>query len=331
MTSKQERDKDQPSCLGIRFEGTSRDQGELLGPATETVERPQHEPLCGSKRLPLCKPECAAFFNSLKNAYWGDFGVTPLESGPRDPNMIGLQYPGIRSAEASMIFARLKARLGLVESARMYTDMVEDGISRGMTGEKAGIFACRKLIFELGKINNAGDQSKLRSLSSGNDDIFQYFDHFVSLALGWNKLLDTIGAPEVLLINFAGGEENPITTPRVWSKEWDKYEGNCPLLELLSPEYGLKETCLRLSGVVDMIKRLNGLEQSELRSFLVAEIEKRVCDVLGGPDIHASADTRIEYWQYGDVEEDDDTDDDDDSMPDAEQTPSNDSMCIFFW
>jgi hypothetical protein len=51
--------------------------------------------------------------------------------------------------------------------------------------------------------------------------------------------------------------------------------------ELLSPTLGLKETCLKLSGVVHMIQRLRGLERSELRTFLTQEIKRRVKDVLG--------------------------------------------------
>jgi len=49
----------------------------------------------------------------------------------------------------------------------------------------------------------------------------------------------------------------------------------------LSPVMGLKETCLRLNGVVDMIQRLGGLDISEKRTFIVGEIDRRIKDVLG--------------------------------------------------
>jgi hypothetical protein len=53
------------------------------------------------------------------------------------------------------------------------------------------------------------------------------------------------------------------------------------LSTLLSPTLGLKETCLRLSGVVDMIERLRGTEELGSRESLIRNIEQRIEHVLG--------------------------------------------------
>jgi hypothetical protein len=52
---------------------------------------------------------------------------------------------------------------------------------------------------------------------------------------------------------------------------------------LLSPELGLKEACLRLSGISTMILAVHNLnDDSVARWLMVAEISRRVRDVLGG-------------------------------------------------
>ncbi|KAH8697475.1 hypothetical protein BGW36DRAFT_378774 [Talaromyces proteolyticus] len=57
----------------------------------------------------------------------------------------------------------------------------------------------------------------------------------------------------------------------------------CPSLfsRLLSPALGLKEARLRVSGVVHMIEPLEESVISELRTYLVSNIEQRVKSVLG--------------------------------------------------
>lgn len=109
--------------------------------------------------------------------------------------------------------------------------------------------------------------------------------------------------PEVLLICFEKDECDDwegIPIPRfveATDEEWAFL-----LSQLLAPSLQLKETCLKLSGVANMIQQLNGMGESEIRSFLAQEIRRRVKDVLGN-----SA-----------YDDDDEFADDDDSMADAE-------------
>ncbi|KAJ5677596.1 uncharacterized protein N7477_003229 [Penicillium maclennaniae] len=89
------------------------------------------------------------------------------------------------------------------------------------------------------------------------------------------------------------------------------------LVNLLDPSLGLKETCLKLSGVVGMIQHLQDLGESEIRTFLAQEIKRRVKDVLGSPE---SSDISEEEEEE-DGDGDDDDDDDDESM--ADESTSN--------
>jgi hypothetical protein len=58
---------------------------------------------------------------------------------------------------------------------------------------------------------------------------------------------------------------------------------------LLSPELGVKEACLRLGGISTMIFALKNLnDDSVARRFMVAEISRRVREVLGAPPRYES-------------------------------------------
>lgn len=71
------------------------------------------------------------------------------------------------------------------------------------------------------------------------------------------------------------------------------------LSRLRDPKFQLNETCLKLSGVMNIIQKLVRLDRCDIRSFLASEIQRRVKEVLGSSN-------------------DSDTKDDDDSMPDTE-------------
>lgn len=229
----------------------------------------------------------------------------------------------ISTLETKIVYYNLMDRLLLIEMGQEYTKIVEDGMSKGMTRKNARVFASRKMIFDVGNENKDGD-NKNKELPM---DFIRDFDNILSLALEWKALLDAIGAPEVLLIGFENEDteewENDIPIPRTGRKDDD--ESTCPLPELLAPRLGLKEACLRLSGVVDMIKRLNGLDQPELRKFIAGEIQKRVRDVFGEPSEHSGGNSDSEEYSRDDGDEDDD----DVSMADAEPAPIVDEMGNF--
>ncbi|QKX62875.1 uncharacterized protein TRUGW13939_10043 [Talaromyces rugulosus] len=84
-------------------------------------------------------------------------------------------------------------------------------------------------------------------------------------------------APEVLLIHYNEDEIvywGNLPLPDVASVSDDEWSSL--LQALLSPALGLKETCVKLRWALDMIERLDGLKESELRTYLVVSIEQRV-------------------------------------------------------
>lgn len=266
MTAKQEREASNPPPRA------SEHQTWDTSPATEGTEKPRDEPSGQPDNSPPCKPKRGPYFSTLTKARWNTFGTPSSESGnPTGLNSLDSMFSFLTAYEAKHVHDRVMSRFGLVYLGQVFTKMVQDGMSKGMTVKNAREFASRKVIFTAGKQREFGGQNE----EFYWDEIIHDFDDTISLALGWQALLDTICAPEVLLIDFddTSDWEDDIPIPRIGLKN-DK--STCPLPELLAPRLVLKEACLRLSGVLDMIRRLKGLEQPELRTFLAGEIRKRV-------------------------------------------------------
>lgn len=319
MTAKQEREATQsltssrpppPRAPGYQTRDT--------GLATGGIEQPEDDPLGETANSPRCKPKCALYFSSLIKANWDQFGVAPSDSEPPSSNGMVNMFSFLVTYEAKHVYDSLESRLSLIELGKQYTKIMEDGMSTGMTAENARSFASRKMIYEAGK--GHGHEVGVENESQRSDKFIRQVDNMISLALGWKTLCDVIGVPEILLVDFDEDDayhwEDDIPIPRITLTS--DHENTCPLPELLSPRLGLKETCLKLNGVVSLMKRLKGLEErSELRAFLAGEIQWRVQDVFGDPsDYH--------FGQECDTEEDvdGDSDEDDESMPDAKSTPN---------
>jgi hypothetical protein len=102
----------------------------------------------------------------------------------------------------------------------------------------------------------------------------------------WNKLVHAVGSQEVLLVS--------VDDEDLWDDDPDPIqvieEGTEEAFQqckerLLSYDLGLKDTCLRLSGVSNMILALRKLdEDSEARKFIEGEVKRRVQEVLGKPE-----------------------------------------------
>lgn len=208
--------------------------------------------------------------------------------------------------DAEQVYSVLMLRLALVELANKYTRTMDRVISSGLTAEDARLIASRRLAFEAGMAQGVRGQDTESQL----DELVQDFEGALSLALQWKALLDAIGVPEVLLLDCDPGQElywdDDIPVPR--TEPARHHENTCPLTDLLSPGLGLKETCLRLSGLVDMIKRLKESDGPQLRRFLAEEIERRVRDVLGDPDTSSDEEGCIEEDSDGDSDSDSDSD-----------------------
>lgn len=214
-------------------------------------------------------PNCAPYFSSLIKASWGYFGWPP--------SSIKCSFDMI---ETGNVYRALKSRLLAIDVGRRYTQLLQEGMSnKMMSPEEFRAYASRRVIYEAGREDV--DPTRQR------DDLevaefVRGFDRTITLGLRWQDLLDAVGVPEVLLIHYDNEETDfweDIPFPDVElvsDKEW-------PFLlnGLLSPSLGLKEACLRLSGVADMIQRLKGLDESELRTYLAVSIQQRVKGVLG--------------------------------------------------
>lgn len=255
------------------------------------------------------KPKCAVYFDTLMKANWENFGIQ--KSRPDTTNGIVWLFMELYTHEASVLYCRLSSRLAAVDIGKKYTNFFQKAISDGMDEASSRDFASRKLILETEqKTTDPASQHR-----SNDDDWIKNIDRVFCIALRWKHLFDTIGVPEIALIGYEDGYEFEwvdMPVPDIESVSNEEYDSL--LVKLLDPALSLKETCLKLSGVVGMIQRLKDLEESETRTFLAQEIKRRVKDVLGSP----------EPLDISEEEEDDDDESmadesmEDESMADAE-------------
>jgi hypothetical protein len=152
---------------------------------------------------------------------------------------------------------------------REYTRVQQEELSKGIGLEESRTRAIRRITSE----------ETMEDL--GPVDVHESADT-ISEALRWQSLVDAVGVPEIFLVDYDDEDTDvwgDIPLPNIASvsdKEWPFL-----LSTLLSPTLGLKETCLRLSGVVDMIERLRGTEELGSRKSLIRNIEQRIEHVLG--------------------------------------------------
>ncbi|KAJ5689464.1 hypothetical protein N7462_003856 [Penicillium macrosclerotiorum] len=220
-------------------------------------------------------PKCAVLFDHLRLAHWGyfgiPFGVTPwfdrrlLPTTADEPHAVHLHRV-------------LSAHLGLLELHRDFAqEAIKSAKESGMTEQAAETFALRKVMLDLGKA--------IDPKQTDMDIFVKEFDLRIKYAKRIASLVDAIGVTEVLMISFDEDEITlPHDIPKLTSLETDDDEWTYVLSQLLNPSLQLKETCLRLSGIVHMIQELDGMGNSGLRTFLAQEIRRRVDDVFGAID-----------------------------------------------
>ncbi|KNG80057.1 hypothetical protein ANOM_011760, partial [Aspergillus nomiae NRRL 13137] len=250
-------------------------------------------------------PKCARYFATLREAHWKYFGLSSLCRPTLD--LTGL-FIELETSKANTVYCTLQSRIAMVELGQQYMTSLEDGVSRGWSEEAVRAYISRKVMLDLGMLDEGTD---VRTMEGEMLKFIEEFDRSIACALRWQKLYNEIGVPEVFLI----GEEPAVSDDREEVPHPDFHcdsdeECHSLLNRLLLPTLALKETCLKLSGVVDMIQRLRGLDQLAVqRIFLAEELERRVTNVLG--------DTAKPYKNpEGDF--DCSNDDDDESMPDIE-------------
>lgn len=255
----------------------------------------------------LPRPTCAPYFSGLIKSTWAYFGLSP--SSARDSTELLAMEMDTISNTCRGVYHILKARLMQVGLGRKYTSYLHEGQSQSMNLADARAYASRRVILEVGK--------KIHHPAFGMSeweatDLVRDFDRTITQALRWKSLFDAVGVPEALLIHYDKGQNvtgivgnTPLPDlTSVSDGEWPSL-----LNMLLSPAFGLKRTCIKLSGVVDMIQQLKGLEdRSEYRNRLVANLERRIRDVLVDENRHED---------YEDVGEDDESMADADSSYDA--------------
>ncbi|KAE8337439.1 hypothetical protein BDV24DRAFT_167299 [Aspergillus arachidicola] len=277
-------------CAKCHYTCSANTQGQGqpgLPLAIHEAQQPKGALLGKAAIVPSSKSKCARCFATLMEAHWEYFGLSSL-CQPTS-NLAGL-FMELETFKANTVYCTLQSRIALVELGREYMTIVEDGVSRGMSEEAVRANICRNLMFNPGMLNE-GTATRIKE--GKRDELIEEFDRSISRALRWKRLHDEIGVPEVFLI---GGE--PAAAD----------DG------LLSPTLGLKETCLKLSGMVDMIQRLRGLDHlAAQRIFLVEELKRRVQNVLGDPEsLYESPGGDFDCSNH------DDDDDDDECMPDIE-------------
>ncbi|GLI80933.1 hypothetical protein PoHVEF18_009300 [Penicillium ochrochloron] len=213
-------------------------------------------------------PKCAVLFDNLRRAHWSYFGI-PSDIKP----WFDIRLMHIEAVEPSAVYEVLRARLGLLELYRDFDEAVEQATASGMADQAAEIFASRKLMLDLGK--TILEQTDI-------DKFVKEFDFRMKVAKRIASLVEAIGAIEVLLISFDEDDISlPQDIPALSFIELNDEEWTSLLSQLLEPSLQLKETCLKLSGVVHMIQQLDGMGKSALRPFLAQEIRRRVEDVFG--------------------------------------------------
>lgn len=305
-TTKQEREAIQSLASSLPLPSATAHQTTGPGLATGGIEHQYND---GPLDRSPCKPKCAVYFNTLAKSHWGSFGVRPEPTKP-----LASMYLRLSNRNAEQVYSVLMLRLSLVQLANKYTKAVDRGVSTGLTTADARLIASRRLAFEAGMAQGVRGQGTDSQL----DELVQDFEGALSLALQWNALLDAVCVPEILLMRYDPGDElywdDDVPVPRT---ELARHQENtCPLTDVLSPELALKETCLRLSGLVDMIKRLKEMDCPQLRKFLAKEIERRVRDVLGDPETFSDEEDCTEEDSDGESDRDSDGDSDGDSDSD---------------
>lgn len=214
-------------------------------------------------------PKCAVLFDNLRLARWDYFGI-PSNITP----WFDLRLRDIAAVEPNAVYGVLRARLGLLDLHRDFGEAIKQAKVSGMTEQAAETFASRKVMLDLGK--------SVDPKQTDIDKFVREFDFRIKIAKRIASLVDAIGVTEVLLMSF---DEDEISLPQdipilkfieVNDEEWTSL-----LSQLLKPSLQLKETSLKLSGVVHMIQELYGMGKSGLRPFLAQEIRRRVEDVFG--------------------------------------------------
>ncbi|KAJ5210546.1 hypothetical protein N7491_010353 [Penicillium cf. griseofulvum] len=299
MTAKQERQLHQNPLTGAFIPPPSnQDQSEArvgVNGARASWEIPSAKQHDGS----FIKPKCAVYFDTLMKANWESFGIDESMSGT--PNVLAWAFMELYTHEAKALHYELSVRLTTVEIGRKYANFFQKAILDGMDEASSREFAARKLILETGEARGPGNQHP----DSNDDDWIRNIDKVFCVALRWKHLVDTIGVPEIALIGYERGNEfewDDIPIPNIELVSNEEYDSL--RIKLLDPALRLKETCLKLSGVVGMIQRLKDLKDPNIRAFLAQEIKRRVKDVLGSPE-------RLDMSE-------EEEEDDDESMADAE-------------
>jgi hypothetical protein len=250
-------------------------------------EQASHVTPDGQLVATFAPPECAVLFDDLRRAHWDYFGI-PSDIKP----WFDIRVLDIANVEPNSVYGVLRARLGLLQLHRDFSEAIKQAKLRGMTEQAAETFASRKLLLDLGK--------SLDLKRTSIDDYAMEFDLRLEIAKRIASLVDAVGVVEVLLISFDEDDiELPQDIPRLTFTKFTDVEWISLLSQLLHPVLQLKETCLKLSGVVHMIKELDGIGESTLRTFLAQEIRRRVKDVFGEVEV-------------------DESDEDDSSMADVE-------------
>ena len=129
------------------------------------------------------------------------------------------------------------------------------------------------------------DLNDRRSPLSSLDEVQEAVDHILLRGQRWRALAQDAQSADFLLIHrFRGTVDKYADVGDVVDHGNDEDFDRLKRL-LFDPEYRLKETCLRLTGVRDMVFELaNAPVRSDLRKYLATAINTRIESVFGPVD-----------------------------------------------
>jgi hypothetical protein len=245
------------------------------------------------KELPVYRPivrPCASFFSTLAKVKWDSFGCAKADG----------QAVDIINVETNSIFQTLLRRLTTIRLHQTRREIYEAELANGSPEDLAKRCAYFKVVNDFLEKDNTTLPPEEKA------HFIREFDLTLLIGSRWNELIDAIGSEEVLLINeydhllCFDEEENPAQVIEEGSDAaFRQYKER-----LVSSELGLKDTCLRLSGICNMIIALRRMDGDfEARKVILEEIPRRVLAVLGKFDLGESEEDESRSEENNNVDE----------------------------
>jgi hypothetical protein len=225
------------------------------------------------KELPVYTPIvplCASLFSMLIEVMWSFFGssrTNPLEFD-------------ISAFKPFSIHQSLRRRLTLIQLHQSWCKIYEAELAKGNTEEQSTAVANANPVLRF-----LGKDKVARLEGEKTAQLIHEFGQMRLRGSRWKELVNAIGSQEVLLMNENHDDLWDVdpNLNQVIEEGTEEAFQRCKE-RLISSEFDLKDTCIRLSGISHMILALRKLEDdSALQRYISEEIDRRVREVFGKP------------------------------------------------